>query len=328
MRPLKTTIQNLFLSRSNRRSIAIRRQSHNTCGALERLEDRALLAVVSHWTADNTAADAVGTNHGTLIDGATFASGQVGQAFRFDGVNDRVGIPDSNSLKLTHSLSIEGWIRVDAFPSVDHGEILFRGDDRGGLDPYSLAVEPSGNLRFQITSSTNTTAQVEARILLGEFIHVAATLNGVTGAMSVYENGVLMAQVTTAIRPFADLDPASNPGVGIGNHGGYPGTPHNFPFNGRIDELKLYDQALTSDEVLAVYNASRGSQKPTLSINDVATTEGDLRFGTNLGALVPKNANGGLDRSSGMTYGPDGNITDVVVGALAIAIVPVAAADS
>jgi hypothetical protein len=33
-------------------------------------------------------------------------------------------------------------------------------------------------------------------------------------------------------------DPASNPSIGIGNHGGYPATPDTFPFHGLIDELR------------------------------------------------------------------------------------------
>ena len=79
---------------------------------------------------------------------------------------------------------------------------------------------------------------------LGEFVHVAGTLDDATGEMRLYLNSVLVSQTVISIRPFGDLDPASNPGVGIGSHGGYPTTPHRFLFNGLIDELKLYDNAL------------------------------------------------------------------------------------
>ena len=91
----------------------------------ESLENRSLLALVSWWTADNTAADSIGANNGTLISGTTYSAGQVGQAFSFDGVNDRIGIADSESLKLSGSMSIEGWIKINAFPNGppnDHGE--------------------------------------------------------------------------------------------------------------------------------------------------------------------------------------------------------------
>ena len=68
--------------------------------------------LVSWWTADGTAADLMQRNDAELVDGTTFAPGMVGQAFDFDGVDDRVQLPDSESLKLTESLSIEGWMLV------------------------------------------------------------------------------------------------------------------------------------------------------------------------------------------------------------------------
>ena len=132
-----------------------------------------------------------------------------------------------------------------------------RADDRPGLDPYELVAVPGGLLRFAVASYTDRVA-VEAPAPAGEFMHVAATLDDATGSMKLYKNGVCVAETTTAVRPFANLDPLSNPGVGIGNHGGLFQTPHHFPFHGLIDELKVYDQALTAAEVLAIYQAGHG----------------------------------------------------------------------
>ena len=56
-------------------------------------------------------------NDAELVDGTTFAPGMVGQAFDFDGIDDRVQMPDSESLKLTESLSIEGWVMVRSYPN-------------------------------------------------------------------------------------------------------------------------------------------------------------------------------------------------------------------
>ena len=158
--------------------------------------------------ADNTAADAVGTNDATLINGATYASGQINQAFCFDGIDDRVQVADSPSLKLTESLTIEAWVRADSVP-IPGGVILFRGDDRGGLDPYVLDVLENGTVRFMVTSLAESTAEstsVSTRIPLGQFVQVAGTLDDATGAMRLYLNGVLMSQATTTVRPFGDLD--------------------------------------------------------------------------------------------------------------------------
>ena len=66
----------------------------------------------------------------------------------FDGVDDRVVVADDPSLQLTKSMTIEGWVQVDSFPDAqqNHAPILFRGDDRGGLDPYVLTAKYDGSI--------------------------------------------------------------------------------------------------------------------------------------------------------------------------------------
>jgi hypothetical protein len=232
---------------------------------LELLEDRTVptavappSGLVSWWTGDGTAADLMTRNNATMFNGVTFAPGMVGQAFSFDGVDDRVQVTDSESesLKLTASLTIEAWVLVDSFPTAPavSGHIIHRGDDRGGLDPYQLCVTAEGFLEFRI-DSVDVRVILNAPIVLGQLIHVAATLDDATGAMRLYENGTMVAERFTTIRPFRDLDPASNPSIGIGNHGGYPTTPHKMFFDGLIDELSLYNRALTAEEVQSIYNA-------------------------------------------------------------------------
>jgi hypothetical protein len=227
---------------------------------VEVLEDRAVptavappSGLVSWWTGDNTAADLTGLNHATLLNGTTYAAGKVGQAFSYDGVNDRALLTDSNSLKLTPSLSIEGWIRLNAFTTTTNfNAILFRGDSRGGLDPYDLHVNPNGTLQFGISSLTNGASVVTSTpIPLGQFIHVAGTLNDATGAMKLYINGAVVAQTVTTVRPFRDLDPTQNPAVGIGS----ANSTYNVPFNGLIDELSVYNRALTDAEVQGIHAA-------------------------------------------------------------------------
>jgi sugar lactone lactonase YvrE len=252
--------------------------------SLERLEGRELLTavgvpdgLVSWWTADNTAADLKGLNNATLnatyLSNVTYAAGMVGQAFNFDDPHDRAQVADSDSLKFTGSFSIEGWVLARAFNPTLSGMILFRGDDRGGLDPYSLSIEPNGTLRFQVTNASNVSASVSTPIPLAQFLHVAATLDDATGTMKLYLNGTLAAQTVTTIRPFRDLDPTSHPGLGIGN---LQNVPYE-PFNGLIDELSVYNRALTAGEVQGIYSAGNAGKIKTstyLSVDFPSVTEG------------------------------------------------------
>ncbi len=283
MNPLVSAISR-YLRRSHRNRTG-RRKTRRQSLFLEPLEDRMVLTavavpsgVVSWWTGNNTANDVMGLNNATPYN-VTYAAGEVGQAFNFNGTNGRAQITDNSTLQFTQSFSIEGWIDVRGFPTGtngdDHGEIFFRGDDRGGLDPYSLSVEPNGTLNFQVTDANNNSASIAAPIATGQFIHVAATLDDATGTESLYENGALVAQQVTTIRPFQNLDPTQNPSIAIGNHGGYPNSPHNFPFNGLVDELSVYNRALTPSEVFGIYKAgSDGKVISPITVDDPSVVDG------------------------------------------------------
>ena len=219
--------------------------------------------LVSWWPAEGNAGDIVGTNDGTLCGGVGFTNGIVGQAFDFRGNHQKVTIPDNESLKLTNSLTIEGWIYVRG-----PGFILFRGDSRPGLDPYALQINPGGSLAFAIYSEANESATVYGRIPLKQWIHAAATLNGSSGEMRLYVNGVLVAEKSTIIRPLRDLDPQAGPGLAIGGHAG---SDDYSPFDGMVDELSLYSRALGEDEIRAIANAGKtGKRKVMASFDEAA----------------------------------------------------------
>ena len=65
--------------------------------------------LAARWPGDGTAQDVAHGRDGTLVGGTTFASGEVSQAFSFDGVNDTVTVPDSPDWSLPgDSRSIHG----------------------------------------------------------------------------------------------------------------------------------------------------------------------------------------------------------------------------
>ncbi|MDD5139888.1 MAG: immunoglobulin domain-containing protein [Verrucomicrobiales bacterium] len=219
--------------------------------------------LVGWWKGDGSTLDSIATNNG-VNQNITYTGGVVGQAFACDPENFSYGtytgiqIADRPAYALTNSLTIEGWVR----PRGDGYIIFFRGDHRPGLDPYFLSMNGNSNLDFYITDPAGNYVHVETTLPYFQWTHVAATLDGSSGTMSIYTNGVLAVQTVTTSRPFGDLIPGESPGVGIGNlnDGG-----NTFPFLGDIDEIGLYDRALSVGEIQAIYNAGSAGKCPATS---------------------------------------------------------------
>jgi hypothetical protein len=210
--------------------------------------------LVGWWKGDGNAMDSVATNNGTLVNVA-YTNGVVGQAFSFDpesypwGTYNGVQIPDQPAYAaLTNSLTIEGWVR----PRGDGWVIFHRGDNRPGYDPFTLSMQQNHDLRFLVQDANNNQAFVDTTLAYDQWTHVAATLDGSSGSLSLYTNGVLAAQTTTDVRPAGALIAEDHPGVCIGNENdGF----NNFAFVGDIDEISLYNRALAPSEITSIYHA-------------------------------------------------------------------------
>jgi len=202
--------------------------------------------LVSLWPGDDNALDVISGNNGTPHGGLTYAPAVIADGFEVDGSTGGINVADADSLKLTKSITITAWVNTFGYPPGpphDWGMIYFRGDDRSGYDPYWLAVGPDGAVRFVVENNANQAAEVIAPMPLDEWVFVKASLDDATGMMRLWLNGELVSLNHTWIRPFHDLDPNSLPGIGIGDHGSWPNSIHNFPFYGIIDELKIYNTA-------------------------------------------------------------------------------------
>jgi len=176
-------------------------------------------------------------------------AGATTRSMHFDGLGQRLFVPDQPILQLTHSLTIEAFVKSFPMqPGTDGGgNILVRGDTRPSLDPYRLTLNNGNSIYFGIMNAAETTAFLTYTIPYGSWVHIAGTLDDATGAMKLYVNGALVASTVTSIRPFGTLDPGSSPGLGIGadqtgEYGEY--------LNGWLDEVRLSDVALSPAQFL------------------------------------------------------------------------------
>lgn len=176
--------------------------------------------------------------------GTTKVRAPGGIAFDFDGRRSGLLLGDPPQLKLTGSMTVSAWLYLRSYINDGPGaQVLFRGDDRNGLDPYSLAIIGGEAIQFGVCNDRGLGMAVASEAPLFKWFQVVGTFDDTSGQLALYLDGRLMATALTTRRPFAELDPAWAPGMGIGNVQNSRG-PHNQPLNGMIMDLRVYDQVV------------------------------------------------------------------------------------
>ena len=191
--------------------------------------------------------DRSGSSNGGSVTGATWTTaGKYGSALSFDGVDDWVTAADSTSLDVSR-MTLEAWVRPTA---VGGGwrTALFK-EQPGGMVYALYASQGSGASLGQVNIGGERNAQGPA-LALNTWSHLAATFDG--SALRLYVNGTLAS--TTAV---AGSIPASTGTLRIGGNGVWGEW-----FAGQIDEVRVYDRALTASEIQSDLQTPVGGSAP------------------------------------------------------------------
>ncbi|MFZ2970492.1 MAG: LamG domain-containing protein [Minisyncoccia bacterium] len=224
--------------------------------------------LVGYWSMEEgggqTAYDGSGnSNNGTLGAAATagaddpkWTKGKNGGGLKFDGVDDYVFKSDSTSLSITGDLTIESWINLNAI-SIEQTIIGKWDETTANADrSYRFWIDSSNKLNLSITTDGSTVVShtgSTTTFVANERYHIVGIYNisGTSDAMDLYVNGVLdVAQKTTGVPASID-DNISN--LYIGAKENTSGNADTF-FNGAIDEPRVYNRALSAEEVRYHYN--------------------------------------------------------------------------
>jgi hypothetical protein len=188
--------------------------------------------MVSWWPGEGNANDFIGGNDGILTGTVGYAAGEVGQAFNLNG--GYVQVADAPSLDITGQITIDAWIK----PSVLGGRVVDK-ITAGGTDGYLLDTF-GGVIRFIIG---NTWLNGSSTLPTGTWSHIAGVYDGTQ--MTVYLNGVLDGSLATSISIPTNSLPLR---IGAASDGG-------SSFTGLIDEVEVFNRALTGSEIADIYNA-------------------------------------------------------------------------
>ena len=193
-----------------------------------------------NW-ATNTAYDRSGqNNHGTItnMDKTQVTPGKVGQALRFDGSDDYIQVSDSGLPIGDSPRSIIAWIKTQSCIGLDH--IVHYGSGNAG---NSWGIVLSG---CKLQAHEWYVYQNLGTVPLNQWTQVAIVL-GVGGVKTHYINGVSVGTTTYVPNTVAS---------GIMRIGSRISTPVEF-FDGSIDEVRLYNRALSATEVMSLYTMGR-----------------------------------------------------------------------
>ena len=230
------------------------------------------------WPGDGSPVDIVGGNDGYPLKGSTFASGKVDQAFSFDGVDDTVALAVPLSISTAFTISV--WVSFDPsrFDNVqeifNNNQFFLRKNSESEANTIGFFVKlADGTIEPRVQS--RTVPETDA------WYHIAATWDGSTSR--VYINGVSEgSSQRTGTLTAENVGPL----IGAGEQTSLKGNA----FSGLIDELAIFNRALSASEVRTISDAgSYGMAKPTSTVSQPPTLPSPSAdrtwFAPNMGSL-------------------------------------------
>ncbi|MER5940050.1 family 43 glycosylhydrolase [Streptomyces sp. NPDC001928] len=252
-----------------------------------------------HYDFDETggsiARDASGHgHHGTYVRTPDFGTGVEGGSFRMSGdsaSSPYVKIPNgvlrnADSVTVSTYASWKGGSNFQWLFGLgpDSDKYLFATPSNGGSSLYSAITKASWSAESKLTAGSQLTP--------GEWRHVTVTLDGSTGAMVLYVDGIEAARTTTAVKP-SELYDANKDFSGYIGRSLYAADPY---FGGEVDDFRVYDRALTAAEVMELSGNTAGIARathPALKVDALVDNAGGritlpMKEGTDLTALAPE----------------------------------------
>jgi len=215
--------------------------------------------LVGYWNFDEggglTAYDRSGNlNHGTLtnMDADTdWTDGQLGGALDFDGSNDYVEVGDTNVLDISSSFSISVWILKGSNTGYDM--ILMKTPDQNNANYYITTTSDEIAMGFtDVPANWNECATSATNIVTSAWYHLVGVFDDDGNTQTIYVNSLSQA-VTGTCAPA--VSPQTNAGsIYVGESQLSGGGEW---FDGIIDDVRIYNRALTPTEVRRLYNMGR-----------------------------------------------------------------------
>jgi hypothetical protein len=204
--------------------------------------------LVGWWRFDegngSVAKDSSGFGNDGTVYGATWVDGKYGKALSFDGTNDYVEVPDSNSLDISDAITVSWWHKANSW---SHTMGIM-----GKYNVFSFAKRLSGPFsglytNFRIGGSWHGFYDY-GDFPLNEWTFMVYTYDSATHHIKYYQNGSLTIDYEVTGLSDYHLN-TSNYSMLIGKELLFRGPT----FDGIIDEARIYNRALSADEIETLF---------------------------------------------------------------------------
>jgi len=204
--------------------------------------------LVAHWTFDESsgtiAHDSAGNNDGA-IHGAIWTSGQLGNALELDGFNDYVSVQNSPALNITGDITVSAWVYFERGGTGQNGSeqaIVTKCVSNGARNnPFDFRTDKATEPQLTLVRADpfeHDYVYSTKHISIDEWHHVVAIVEN--NIPDFYVDGVITGKTVAAFTrtPTGNTNPLL---IGRRDDGLY--------FNGRIDDVRIYNRALTGQEI-------------------------------------------------------------------------------
>ncbi|MFA7171216.1 MAG: LamG domain-containing protein [Candidatus Paceibacterota bacterium] len=199
------------------------------------------------------------------------SSGENGTGMVFDGVDDYVNCGNDESLDITDAITVSVWVKRNEEVFGSYDGIVARSGRQYALKGVLGTKKVSFFVRDDATySASSQTSDLEPNA----WYHVVGVYEDSTDIFNIYVNGILDVEDTTG----RSMHSSPSEFLYIGRELG------DYSFNGSIDDVRIYNRALSEDEIRQLYN----QKKPVLEMNfdeGSGTVAHDESFNNNDGTL-------------------------------------------
>jgi hypothetical protein len=228
--------------------------------------------LIGYWPLNSNAIDASGNGNNGAVNGATLTTdrnGNANSAYNFNGTNSRIDINDNAALRLSNTdFTISFWVKINSYNTNGATAFIYK-RAAGSQNGWGLYAEMGyyNRLGFIVSENSDPRAYLDSTLSINTWHNVVITYTLSTHTARFYVGGLLL-NITTGVdsnfNPVSALPSPSgtcNSIMRIGNDS----NNNSYFFNGALDDIGIWNRALTQQELSALFYSNCFTSLVTLT---------------------------------------------------------------